>query len=45
MLPPTKNLEITKNDSLLFAKNSFDQWTLIYLDTQDQKQLCKKFLI
>ncbi len=42
MLPPTKNLEITKNDSLLFAKNSFDQWTLIYLDTQDQKTIMQK---
>ena len=31
--PPSKNLEIKTNDKYIFAKNSFDQWTLIYLKT------------
>ena len=29
--PPSKNLEVTTNDKFIFAKNSFDQWSLIYL--------------
>ena len=29
VIPPSKNLEIKVNDQFLFAKNSFDQWTLI----------------
>ena len=26
----------------MFAKNSFDQWTLIYLNTQDQKTISQQ---
>ena len=29
--PPSKNLEVKTNDKYIFAKNSFDQWTLVYL--------------
>ena len=31
MFPPSKNLEVITNNKLLFAKQSFDQWSLIYL--------------
>ena len=31
VLPPSKNLEVIINDKFMFAKNSFDQWSLIYL--------------
>ena len=33
--PPSKNLEVTTNHKFIFAKNSFDQWSLIYLVEQD----------
>ena len=33
-LPPSKNLEVIINDKFMFAKNSFDQWSLIYLVEQ-----------
>ena len=35
ILPPSKNLEVTKDDKFMFAKNSFDQWSLIYLSIED----------
>ncbi len=41
VIPPSKNLEIKVNDQFLFAKNSFDQWTLIYLMGQDYKDILK----
>ena len=31
ILPPSKNLEVTINDKFMFAKNSFDQWSLVCL--------------
>ena len=37
--PPSKNLEVKNNDKCIFAKNSFDQWTLVYL----VEQIIKKF--
>ena len=40
-LPPSKNLEIITNDKFIFAKNSFDQWSLIYLVEQDYKEVLK----
>ena len=40
-LPPSKNLEIITNDKFIFAKNSFDQWSLIYLVEQDYKEILK----
>jgi Sarcosine oxidase gamma subunit len=39
--PPSKNLEVTMNDKFIFAKNSFDQWSLIYLVEQDYKEILK----
>ena len=38
-LPPSKNLEVIINDKFMFAKNSFDQWSLIYLVEQDYKEV------
>ena len=40
-LPPSKNLEVKTNDKCIFAKNSFDQWTLVYLVEQDYKEILK----
>ena len=39
--PPSKNLEVTTNDKFIFAKNYFDQWSLIYLVEQDYKEILK----
>ena len=39
--PPSKNLEIKTSDKYIFAKNSFDQWTLVYLVEQDYKEILK----
>ena len=39
--PPSKNLEVTSNDKFIFAKNSFDQWSLIYLIEQDYREILK----
>ena len=39
--PPSKNLEVTTNDKFIFAKNSFDQWSLIYLIEQDYREILK----
>ena len=41
IIPPSKNLEVTKDDRFIFAKNSFDQWSLIYLVEQDYKEVLK----
>ena len=37
--PPSKNLEVIINDKFMFAKNSFDQWSLIYLVEQGYKEV------
>ena len=39
--PPSKNLEITSDERYIFAKNSFDQWSLLYLVEQDYKKILK----
>ena len=39
ILPPSKNLEVTKDDKFMFAKNSFDQWSLLYLKEQDYREI------
>ncbi len=39
--PPSKNLEVKTNDKYIFAKNSFDQWTLVYLVEQDYNEILK----
>ena len=41
MLPPSKNLEVVTDDRHLFAKQSFDQWSLIYLIKQNYKNILK----
>jgi heterotetrameric sarcosine oxidase gamma subunit len=41
MLPPSKNLEIVADNKYLFAKQSFDQWSLIYLVEQKYKDILK----
>ena len=39
--PPSKNLEIKTNDRCIIAKNSFDQWTLVYLVEQNYEEILK----
>ena len=41
ILPPSQNLEVIKDDRFMLAKNSFDQWSLIYLVEQDYKEVLK----
>ena len=41
ILPPSKNLEVIKDDEFIFAKKSFDEWSLIYLLEQDYKEVLK----
>ena len=41
LYPPSKNLEIKINDKYIFAKNSFDQWTLVYLVEQNYREVLK----
>ena len=41
MLPPSKNLEVVINEEHLFGKQSFDQWSLIYLVEQNHKNTLK----
>ena len=39
--PPSKNLEVVTDNKNLFAKQSFDQWSLIYLIEQEYKDILK----
>ena len=39
--PPSKNLEINLSDKFLFAKHSFNQWSLCYLKKQNYKDILK----
>ena len=39
--PPVKNLEVVKNEKFIFAKNSFDQWSLFYLEEQKYEDILK----
>ena len=41
ILPPSKNLEVVVDSRYLFAKQSFDQWSLIYLANQSYEDLLK----
>ena len=41
IVPPNKNLEVLQSDEFLLAKNSFDQWSLLYLIEQDYKKILK----
>ena len=41
MFPPSKNLEVITNHKILFAKQAFDQLSLIYLVEQKYKDVLK----
>jgi len=41
IVPPSRNLEIILNDQFLFAKHSFNQWSLCYLVEQNYKDILK----
>ena len=41
MTPPSKNLEVVTDSSHLFAKQSFDQWSLIYFVEQKYTDILK----
>ena len=41
IFPPSENLEIIINEKYLFAKQSFNQWSLIYLVEQNYKDVLK----
>ena len=37
--PPSKNLEVRTNHKFIFAKNSFDQWSLILTEKKEHHQI------
>ena len=39
--PPLKNLEINLSDKFLFAKHSFNQWSLCFLKEQNYEDVLK----
>ena len=39
LLPPSDNLRIIGNDKFLFAKQSFDQWSLVCLEKKSDKEI------
>tara|TARA_Y100001970_G_scaffold292312_1_gene433073 strand:- start:100 stop:618 length:519 start_codon:yes stop_codon:yes gene_type:complete len=39
LLPPTDNLRMINNDEFLFAKQSFNQWSLICLKQKTDKEI------
>ena len=39
--PPSKNLEVILSEKFLFAKHSFNQWSLCYLKEQNYKDVLK----
>ena len=41
ILPPKNNLEIVRQDNYVFGKNSFDQWSLIFLKEIDYIKILK----
>ena len=41
LLPPADNLRMINNDEFLFAKQSFDQWSLLCLETQSEEEILK----
>ena len=43
--PPSKNLEVVTDSNHLFAKQSFYQWSLIYLIEQKYKDILKFLII
>ena len=41
LLPPSDNLRMVSNDKFLFAKQSFDQWSLVCLKKQPDEDILK----
>ena len=41
LLPPTDNLRIISNDEFLFARQSFDQWSLVCLKLKPEKEISR----
>ena len=41
LLPPTDNLRMINNDEFLFAKQSFDQWSLLCLKPKTEREIFK----
>ncbi len=41
LLPPTDNLRMINNDEFLFAKQSFDQWSLVCLKPKPEKEMSR----
>ncbi len=39
LLPPSDNLRMINNDEFLFAKQSFDQWSLVCLKPKPEKEI------
>ena len=39
LLPPSDNLRMVDNDRFIFAKQSFDQWSLIFQIEKDYKDI------
>jgi len=39
--PPNENLKIISNENFLIAKHSFDQWNLMYFNSQSHKDVLK----
>tara|TARA_B100001559_G_scaffold198455_1_gene166006 strand:- start:76 stop:594 length:519 start_codon:yes stop_codon:yes gene_type:complete len=39
LLPPKENLRMINNDEFLFAKQSFDQWSLVCLKPKTDKEM------
>ncbi len=39
LLPPSDNLRMINNEKYLFAKQSFDQWSLIFLKPKPEKEI------
>ena len=39
LLPPKENLRMINNDEFLFAKQSFDQWSLVCLKPKPEKEI------
>jgi len=41
LLPPADNLRMINNDEFLFAKQSFDQWSLFCLKQKSEKEISR----
>ena len=41
MFPPSKNLKVVTDNEHIIAKQSFDQWSLIYLSEKNYKDILK----